>query len=99
MPTTFRPGDVVVYKKQKNSTRPGPRAHDLAAAVQDGKFSYVVDKYWVVTEVNADGSIVVQTRRGKRHTISRSDPNLRSVNWWQRLRNRAQFLELKRSVK
>ena len=94
MSAKFHPGDFVVYKKQKRSTCPGPRAHDIAAAVQDGKFSYVVDKYWTVSEVCDDDTIVVQTRRGKQHRINCSDPNLRRVKWWQRLWIRSRHPQL-----
>ena len=94
MSTRFQPGDLVVYKKQKRSSCPGPRAHHIAPAVQDGKFSYVVDKYWVVAAVRNDDTIVVQTRRGKRHQISATDPNLRRTKWWQRLSNRSRYPQL-----
>ena len=94
MKNTFSPGDFVVYKKQKHSTKPGPRAHDIASAVQDGQFSYVVDKYWIVVEVCDDDTLVVRTRGGKSHRLRSTDPNLRHAKWWQRLWHRSRFSEL-----
>lgn len=87
----FKQGDLLVYKKQKHSRNPGQRAHDVAPAVQDGQFMYVVDKYWRVAEVHADGTLEVETRQGKRHRLTPDDPNLRHANWWQRLRHRTRF--------
>jgi hypothetical protein len=98
MSSRFRRGEIVVYKKQKVSPKPGPRAHDIAPAVQDGKFAYVVDKFWVVTEVRDDGKIMVRTRRGKQHCIDPLDPNLRRVGWWDRLWNRSEYRKLLASV-
>ncbi len=99
MSKKFHVGDVVIYKKQKVSTKPGPRAHDIAPAVQDGKFAYVVDKFWVVTDVRDDGTIVARTRRGKEHQINPSDPNLRSVSWWDRFWNRSEYRQLVESAR
>jgi hypothetical protein len=94
MRKTFSPGDLVVYKKQKRSSSLSARAHDIAPAVQAGKFSYVVDKYWIVIEAGDDGTVVVKTRGGKHHRLSLADPNLRRAKWWQRLWYRSHYPRL-----
>lgn len=88
--TTFQPGDWVVYSKTKHSTRPGPRATEISPSQAGDTYSYVVDKYWVVTEVR-DGRIRVRTRRGKQHEVDLDDPNLHRATWWERLRYRSRF--------
>lgn len=88
---SFKRGDLLIYKKQKHSDHPGPRAHSTAASVQDGVFSYVVDKYWIVVDVCEDGTLEVQTRGGKRHRLHADDPNLRHATWWQRIWNRSRY--------
>jgi len=95
MTAQFKPGDLLIYKKQKQSEAPGPRAHSLAPAVQSGKFRYVVDKYWIVVDAHNDGTLEVQTRRGKRHRLHADDPNVRRANWWQRIWYRSRYRELK----
>ena len=85
MAARFRPGDVVVYRKQKNSANPGPHAREIQPAVHGDSYAYVVDKFWRVVAVQADNIILVCTRKGKRHTIAADDPNLRRAHWWERL--------------
>ncbi len=87
-------GDLLIYKKQKQSRKPGPRAHSVAAAVQNGLFSYVVDKFWIVEEIHEDGTLEVRTPRGKRHKLDPDDPNVRRATWWQRLRHRSLYRKL-----
>lgn len=90
----FKRGDVLIYKKQKQSIRPGPRAHSVAAAVQDGVFSYVVDKLWIVGKICEDGTLEVHARGGKCHKLFADDPNLRRLNWWQRIWYRSSYEDL-----
>jgi hypothetical protein len=85
MATRFRPGDVVVYHKQKNSLHPGAHARDIQPAPHGDSYSYTVDKFWRVVAVGPDDTIVVRTRRGKERTLAANDPNLRRVHWWERL--------------
>ncbi len=94
----YKRGDLLVYKKQKRSRQPGPRARSIAAAVQDGKFMYVVDKFWIVAEICEDGMLDVRTRLGKRHRLNPADPNVRHPSWWQRLLYRSRFRELQQSL-
>lgn len=78
-------GDWVVYRKQKVSTSPGPRADSVVAAQSGETYSYLVDKYWVVDEVREDGQVILRTRRGKQHQIEANDPRLRPAKWWERI--------------
>jgi hypothetical protein len=91
MPAVFQPGDVVVYRKQKSSTRPGPNAQDIKPARFGDTYNYSVDKFWRVLDVHPDKTLVVLTRRGKQHTISADDPALRRAYWWELLLFRSRF--------
>jgi len=81
--THWNPGDWVVYRKQKRSSRPGPRARIIGAAEKGDTYAYLVDKYWVVVKV-AEGRLTLRTRRGKLHEIDSDDPRLRKANLWER---------------
>jgi hypothetical protein len=85
MSARIRPGDVVVYRKQKSSLRPGPHARDIQPATHGDSYSYSVEKFWRVVAVEPDQTLVVRTRKGKQHTLVASDPNLRRAHWWERL--------------
>jgi len=85
MPASFQPGDVVVYRMQKSSARPGPNARDIQPAPHGDSYSYSVDKFWRVIGVRPDNTLVVLTRKGKQHTIAANDPNLRRAHLWERL--------------
>lgn len=89
----LQPGDWVVYRKTKHSTCPGPRATEISPSRGGDTYSYIVDKYWVVTAVG-DGSVRVRTRRGKEHEVEAGDPNLHRASWWERLRFRSRFLAI-----
>jgi hypothetical protein len=90
----LKPGDAVVYQISKVSTDPGPRAKDVHPAAFGETYSYIVDKYWTVAEIQANGNLVLVTRRGKRHVVSPSDPCLRSARWWERWIYRERFPKL-----
>ena len=85
MSTRIRPGDVVVYRKQKTSAHPGPRARDVQPATHGDSYAYAVEKFWRVVAVRSDHTLVVRTRKGKQHTVAAGDPNLRRARWWERL--------------
>jgi hypothetical protein len=91
--TPLKPGDCVVYRKPKASTRPGPRAERITPTPRGEDYQYVVEKYWTVEQVSDGGDIVVRTRRGKRHTISPDDPRLRKANLFERLFMRGRFAQ------
>jgi hypothetical protein len=85
MAVHFRPGDCVVYRKQKLSTHPGPHARDIDPAPNGDTYSYAVDKFYRVISVQPDHRIVVRTRKGREHTLAADDPALRRAHWWERL--------------
>jgi hypothetical protein len=85
MSARFRPGEVVVYLKQKSSLHPGPHAGNIQPAPHGDFYSYLVEKFWRVVAVQPDNKLVVRTRKGKQHTIAANDPNLRRTHWWERL--------------
>lgn len=77
---SYRIGDHVVYCKSKVSTHPGPRAREVYAAEHGEHYNYLVEKYWTVADIRPDGTLVLATRRGKRHECPSDDPNLRPAN-------------------
>ena len=85
MARQFKTGDFVVYSKQKVSKSPGPRAVEVTPATKGDTYAYVVEKYWIVSAVNDDGTLTLRTRRGKEHVILPDDPMLRHLTWWERL--------------
>jgi len=85
MRARFRPGDVVVYRKQKISVHPGPYARDIQPAPHGDSYSYSVEKFWRVVAVQHENALTVRTRKGKQHTIAANDPSLRLASWWERL--------------
>ncbi|HEV7282481.1 MAG TPA: hypothetical protein VGN57_19920 [Pirellulaceae bacterium] len=90
----FKKGDLVVFRKTKHGVHPSDRAIALKPAQSGEAYSYCIDKYWVVAEVPDDRSIVVETRRGKRHQIEADQPNLRRASLIERLFYRDRFPEL-----
>jgi hypothetical protein len=78
-------GSHVIYRKTKFSRRPGPRAAAISPSKHGDSYGYVVEKYWVVVECNPPDQIVVETRRGKRLTLSANDANLRPARFLERL--------------
>jgi len=81
---SFSPNDWVVYTREKHSLSPGPRAKNISPSPHGEMYSYEVDKYWVVREVK-DGELVLETRRGKQHSMPIHDSRLRKANLWERL--------------
>lgn len=80
----WQPGDWAIYRKQKFSTSPGPRAKDVVPATGGEMYVYFVEKYWIVSEVLGDRQLRLRTRRGKQHNVSIDDPGLRRPRWWER---------------
>jgi len=87
----YKPGDIVVFQKQKRSTSPGPRARHVAASRQGEEYSYVVDKFWMVVAVDESGKLHLETRRGKKHWVESSNPHLRKPSIWERIALRHKF--------
>ena len=80
----FSPGDPVIYRKFKYGSSPGPRATEIAPDPRGEWYAYHVDKYWIVAEQPDEATLIVLTRRGKRHRVRLDDPNLRRPKWWER---------------
>ncbi|MDF1551579.1 MAG: hypothetical protein P1P84_00890 [Deferrisomatales bacterium] len=91
MDRRFKPTDAVIYRRTKHSPHPGPRATDVHPAPRGETYTYHVDKFWVVTGVQSDGTILVRTRRGKQYELAADDPALRKARWWERLLYRGRF--------
>ena len=94
MSASYSPGDWVIYRKSKRSAAPGPRAQEVVASQKGEKYSYVVDKFWIVDAVLPGNQLRLRTRRGKVHQLSADDPNLRPANWLNRLLYRNRFREI-----
>ena len=94
MPGKYREGDRVIYAMQKASEHPGPRARDVSPAPHGDEYSYLVDKFWTVSEVRPEGEVVIRTRRGKQRTLREEDPRLRHANLWERVVHRSRFPDL-----
>ena len=91
MNALFKPGDFVIYRKQKSSIHPSPRAKDIYPAPNGEFYSYEVDKFWMVVAVERSNEITVSTRRGKRLTLHADDPGLRRAHWLERFLFRHRF--------
>ena len=87
----IRPGDCVVYRKQKFSAHPGRHARHIFPAPNGDDYTYFVEKFYRVIAVQPDHRVVVLTRRGRQHTLAAEDPALRRASWWERLLLRHRF--------
>jgi hypothetical protein len=87
-------GDPIIYRKQKVSTHPSPRAYDVHPASQGDTYVYFIDKFWTVERVLRDGQILVATRTNKHHYLRPNDPNLHKARWYERLRYWKRFPRL-----
>lgn len=93
----WKPGDWAIYRKQKRSTSPGPRAEDIHAAPAGETYTYVVEKHWIVEEVLDGGELRLRTRRGKQHVVRLDDPRLRRPRWWERFLLASRFRTVENS--
>jgi hypothetical protein len=90
MTLSFKPGDCVIYRKQKFSVHPGPRARDIHPAPNGDFYTYSVPKLYRVVSVEPT-QVVVRTRRGRQRTLAAGDPGLRRAHWWEWLLLRDRF--------
>ena len=81
----YRPGDRVVYTASKHSRHPGPRAEQVTPERHGEGYFYDVRKYWLVRDVQSDGTLIIITRRGKERQVSAADKRLRPARWWENL--------------
>jgi len=87
----FRPGDPIIFRVDKVSTHPGPRARDVEPSPRGDHYTYQVDKYWTVKKNLDDGRLLAITRRGKFHLIDPDSPRLRHPSWLEWLFHRSRF--------
>ena len=80
----FQPGDWVIYRLQKSSASPGPRAQDIVPAAHGEAYSYLVDKYWIVAEVLGSDRLRLRTRKGKTRIVAATDRRLRRPRFYER---------------
>ncbi|WP_047812766.1 hypothetical protein [Rhodopirellula islandica] len=90
----WKPGDWAIYRKSKRSKVPGPRASSVKPNLKGETYNYVVEKFWMVDEVNSDGTLTMRTTRGKTHRVLADDPNLTHPSWFARLRWRERFVAI-----
>jgi hypothetical protein len=90
MAVPFKPGDCVIYRKQKCSVHPGEHAQDIRPAPNGDSYTYCVPKLYRVVAVQP-AQVVVRTRRGRQRTLAAGDPGLRRAHWWERLLLRDHF--------
>jgi len=87
----FIKGDRIIYKKNKISAHPTPRARDVHPSSGGDDYHYVVDKYWIVTDIIDEQTIEAMTRTGKKHRLSVRDPRLRKAGLFSRLFHYSHF--------
>jgi len=95
----LKPGDWVIYRKQKISSSPGPRAQNTIPASKGETYNYVVEKYWIVSEVTGNGQIQLVTRLGKQHVVPEDDLRMRRPKWWERWFYSDRFRAVENSLK
>ena len=87
----FKIGDWVIYRLTKHSNRPGPRAKDVRPHATGDSYGYVVDKFWIVADVEEEGRLLLRTRTGKERIVDADDSNLRAPRIWERIIYRSRF--------
>jgi hypothetical protein len=91
---TVEVGDRLIYRMQKSSTCPSPRAYGVYPASEGDTYSYFVDKFWTVKSVHRDGGFFVVTRTGKQRYLRPDDPNFRRAGALNRVRYARRFPRL-----
>ena len=84
MKKSFKKGQVVIFCKEKHSTRPGPRARNVRPAHRGDMYDYLVDKFWIVAGIE-DDELVLRTPKGKIRRVSPEDPHLRKPRLTERM--------------
>ncbi len=90
----LKAGSKVVFSKDKMGVSPTSRAKEVVPLTKGDAYSYLVEKYWTVKEVHADGTATLITPRGKEHTVAFDDPRLRHAYIWERWLYRNRFPKL-----
>jgi len=94
----YEVGDHVVYRKHKASPCPGPRARDVRPSSCGEDYTYLVNKFWIVSAVPDGETVEVMTRTGKVHYLRADDPNLRGATVLEELLFRERFPQLTRGM-
>jgi hypothetical protein len=87
----YNKGDRIIYKKNKVSAHPTPRARDVHPSSHGDDYHYVVDKYWIVTDIIDEKTIEAMTRTGKKHRLNVEDPRLSKAGFFSRIFNYSDF--------
>ncbi len=77
-------GDCVVYRKTKHKSRPARRATKVHPTPKGETYTYSIDKYCRVVDVDRDGQVTLLTRRSGHITVDVNNPRLRRARWWER---------------
>ena len=85
------PGDPLIFRKRKVSSRPGTRARNIQPTEHGDDYYYEVDKLWTAAEILDDGQLLAVTRTGKKLHLSPEDERLRKAKLIERLRYRGRF--------
>ncbi|MEM9826225.1 MAG: hypothetical protein AAF958_06535 [Planctomycetota bacterium] len=94
----WTPGQWAIFRKSKRSTQPGPRASRIQASSKGDSYSYVVDKFWVVSRVLGD-RLELRTASGKLRELAADDPNLRKPTFIERWLWRDRFRRVEQGQK
>jgi hypothetical protein len=89
--TRFTVNDCVIYHQPETSTHPTPWARDVHPSEHGDFYTYVIEKYWRIARVNADGTLEAVSRSGRTHRLRAGDPLLRKAGLWRRMLNRRLF--------
>lgn len=84
-------GDFIIVRKWKASTHPSPRAKEVYPTQYGDTYHYGIDKYWKVVEIIDDHTVVIETRRGKRHVIQTDQVRLRRAGFLDKMFNGKRF--------
>jgi hypothetical protein len=87
----YEKGDLVIYHKPKISTHPGHRAEGIHPARYGDDYTYMVDKFWMVSRIIDKETIEVKTRTGKTHEVHVDDPHLRKAGVKDKVLHRGKF--------
>lgn len=87
-------GDRVVYRMQKTSPCPDPRARHVYPGPNGEEYTCVVDEYWTVISTPDNQTVTVRTPAGRAFCVRRDDPRLRKANVFERLFHGSRFHEM-----
>lgn len=83
--TQLQTGDLVIYRQRKHGRQPALHARNVVPSPNGDDYSFTVKKYWVVSEVRPDGTLVTTSNTGKQRVVDQDDPLLTRATWMQRI--------------